>query len=305
MFYAAIFMLLCQSGCRLHKQLFIHDGKVRTYLIHLPPQYDPRTPLPLVIVLHGGGGSGQNIEEQSSMSDKADQEGFIAVYPDGSGHFRNRLLTWNAGFCCAYAYENSVDDVGFIRQLIEKLQRRYAIDRQRIYATGISNGGIMAYRLGAELSDVIAAVAPVAASIGGKATADSSEWVIPPPDYSLSVIAFNGMLDTRVPYNGGIPTAENTRGAYSYLSVEESLSFWVQQNNCLQSADRQTSTSGNIIVDTYTGCTNSTEVVLYSIVNGGHAWPGGQKGWEGGDEPTQEISATDIMWEFFNSHPKQ
>jgi len=292
------------SGCLLKRDIFEYNGQSRSYILHLPPSYNGVDEMPLVVVLHGGGGNARNIEEVTGFSTKADEEGFIVVYPDGSGRLDRSLLTWNGGFCCGYALENNIDDVGFIRALIEYLKKNYTINRNMIYITGASNGGIMSYRLGAELSDLVAAIGPVVASIGGKATEDSSLWVIPEPNYPVSVIAFNGMLDGRVPYDGGQPTVNDTRGAFIYLSVNESITFWVNHNNCSTVSSRNISQSGNFIVDTYPNGDMSTEVVLYSIVNGGHAWPGGKKGSEKGDEPTQEISATDIMWEFFKAHPK-
>jgi polyhydroxybutyrate depolymerase len=139
---------------------------------------------------------------------------------------------------------------------------------------------MMGYRIGSELSNIVAAIGPVSATIG------KESWVIPDPDYPVSVIAFNGMMDKLVRYDGG-----------RLLSVNESISFWVNQNNCSTTPQTNISESGNIIVDTYSEGDNGTEVVLYSIVNGGHVWPAG--------EPTHEISATDIMWEFFENHPKQ
>ena len=113
------------------------------------------------------------------------------------------------------------------------------------------------------------------------------------------------MIDSHVPYYGGQPTAENAKGAYSYLSVNESVLFWAEHDNCSSTPQTETSASENIIVDTYTGGDNDTEVILYSIVDGGHAWPGGEKGSEAADEPTDEISATDLIWEFFVNHPKK
>ena len=287
------------SGCLSKRDIFEYNGQIRSYILHLPPSYNGIDEMPLVVVLHGGGGNARNIEKVTGFSKKADEEGFIVIYPDGSGRFDRTLLTWNGGFCCGYALEHNIDDIGFIRALIEYLEETYTINQDMIYITGASNGGMMSYRLGAELSDIIASIGPVIASIGGKATEDSSLWVIPETAYPVSVIALNGMIDGRVPYNGGQSTVNDTRGAFSYLSVNESIAFWVTQNNCTAIPMRNISQSGNIIVDTYTNGDNGAEVVLYSIVNGGHAWPGGQKGSEKGDEPTSEISATDVMWDFF------
>ena len=289
------------SGCVNIRKTFDHDGIERTYLIHIPKTYDKHIPTPLVMVFHGGGGNAKNIKETTNFSQKADEEGFIVVYPDGTGKLKRKLLTWNAGFCCGYARDNNIDDVGYIQALINHLSDTYTIDPNMIYATGLSNGGVMTYRIGAELSDLFAAIAPVAAQIGGQANQEDEIWQIPEPDSPVSVMVFNGMNDSRVPYDGGI--SENTH-VYSWMSTNESISFWVQQNQCNSVAQRNISFSGNIIIDTYQDGKNNTEVSLVTIVNGTHSWPGGQKGWEDGAEPTKEISATDMMWDFFKTHPK-
>lgn len=299
-----IVILSMFSGCLIRTESITVDGIERTYLIHFPTSYDGAEPVPLLIVFHGGGGNGRNIQETTDFNEKSDKEGFIVVYPQGTGRLDNFLLTWNVGFCCGYAYQNQIDDVGFIRELIYYIQSQYNVNYSRIYATGISNGGMMTYRVGAELSDIFAAIAPVAASIGGQATEQEMLWMIPGPVEPVSVIAFHGMNDSRVPYDGGIPAANDTKGAYSYLSVNESIAFWVERDQCTDTPIRNISSSGNIIYDIYSNGTNGTEVVLYSIVDGGHAWPGGRKGREQGDEPTEDISATDLMWSFFENHPK-
>lgn len=299
----AVILVVVLSGCIRERDTLLVDSIERTYIIHVPESYDDSSPTPLVLVLHGGGGNAENIAEVSGFNKKADEEGFIVVYPDGNGKLPRKLLTWNAGFCCGYALENDIDDVNFLRSLIEHIQDTYVIDETMIYATGISNGGIMTYRLGAELSDKIAAIAPVAAQIGGQATMEENIWRIPEPDYPVSVIAFNGMNDTRVPYEGGQPSENNTH-VHSLMSVNESIAFWIEQNQCSSFPQRNISESKNIIIDTYTGGKNNTDVVLVTIQDGTHSWPGGQKGWENGDEPTMEISATDMMWKFFTNHPK-
>ncbi|MBS3749247.1 MAG: poly(3-hydroxybutyrate) depolymerase [Candidatus Thermoplasmatota archaeon] len=288
-------------GCVQKRDVFTHDELQRTYILHLPVSYSTDKSYPLVLVFHGGGGNAENTERLTNFSQKADEENFIVVYPEGTGKLKRRLLTWNCGFCCGYALENNIDDIGFIRSLIEHLQQKYTINSSMIYATGLSNGGIMSYYLGAELSDIFAAIAPVAAQIGGQATAQEDLWQIPEPEYPVSVISFNGMNDSRVPYNGG---TSNETHVYSWMSTNESISFWVQQNQCNEIAQRNISKSGNIISDTYSGGKNNAEVTLVTIVNGTHSWPGGQKGWENGAEPTKEINATDMIWDFFKNHPK-
>lgn len=277
------------------EESMIHDGLTRTYRLYVPTSYD-NTPTPLVFVLHFGGGSAAIIETVTEMTEKAEKEGFIVVYPDGTGKHKDRLLTWNAGYCAGYALEHNIDDVGFIQALVEHFCNTLTIDSSRIYVTGLCNGAALTYRIGAELSGIIAAIAPVAGSIGGIAP-DGSFWQIREPEHPVSVIVFHGMEDSYVTYNGGL-----TKGGTSIVSVADSVSFWVEHNNCVTAPEREISESGNITVDRYAG--ESTDVVLYTLVTGGHAWPGGKK-FTGGDEPTTELSATNIIWEFFETHPKQ
>jgi polyhydroxybutyrate depolymerase len=273
------------TGCIEGTEEIWYDGEKRTYnihvptsydssIIHVPASYDPSISHPLLVVLHAWGENAFFIEKRTGFSEKADEEGFIVLYPDGTGR------SWNAGFCCGNALRNDIDDVGFIRTLIEKTMDDYNINSSRIYVMGHSNGAMMSYRLGSELSDIVAAIGPVSGTIGRES------WTIPDSDYPVSVIAFNGMKDPLVHYNGGI-----------FFSVNESISFWVNQNNCSTTPQRNISEDGNVIVDTYSDGDNGTEVVLVSIVNASHAWPF--------DRPIYEKSQTDIMWEFFEKHPKQ
>jgi polyhydroxybutyrate depolymerase len=298
-----LFSVILFTGCTSKIDYIIHDGEKRFFNVHLPSSYDPSEIYPLVFVFHGGGGNALNIEDVTGFSQKADEEDFIVVYPYGSGKLDKKLLTWNCGFCCGYALENDVNDVGFIRALFAHLKVEYSINPDMVYATGISNGGIMSYRVGAELSDIFAAVAPVAAQIGGQASEEEEIWRIPNPENPVSVMAFNGMADTRVPYDGGRPIDENVH-VYSWMSTTESIAFWVNNNQCNPEPSTDTSESGNIIIDTYSEGNDDTEVILVTIVDGTHSWPGGKKGWDNGPEPTQDISATVMMWDFFKDHTK-
>ncbi len=263
----------------------------RIFLLHLPKQYDGRTPLPLVIALHGGGGNGEGLARMSLLSEKADKERFIVVYPYGSGLFTKRMLTWNSGNCCGYALKHSIDDVGFIRSLIYYLEAHWSVDSTRVYATGMSNGGKMTYVLACELADQIAAIAPVAGSM---------EYPACKPSRAVPVIIFHGMDDEHVRYDGGEPKKRLDPHARIDSSVSFAVSYWVRQNKCSTPPERHE--QGNIIQERYTGGDNESEVVLYAIKNGKHAWPGGTKGWAFGDTPTQELSVTDVMWEFFSRH---
>lgn len=269
-------------------------GRRRTYLLHLPPCYESKERLPAVIVLHGGGGNHRFASRMSSMSVKADKEGFVVAYPDGTGRLPNFLLTWNAGDCCGYALEKQVDDVGFISTLIDDLVAKLNVDPKRIYVTGISNGAMMAYQLACQLSSKIAAVAPVAGSMSGRE---------PEPTDPISVIVFHGTNDHHVPYNGGTGKLARWGFPVNKQSVSYAISYWVRHDQCMTAPVFKH--TGNCDSVVYTGGKRGAEVVLCTINGQGHAWPGGVKAWFGADEPVKDVKATDIIWDFFSRHPKQ
>jgi polyhydroxybutyrate depolymerase len=271
------------------------DGIERSYLLHIPPHYDNRTPMPLVVVLHGGLGTSENVEKTTGFSEKADKEGFLVVYPQGVGR------TWNSGHVGGPAAKNQVDDVGFILKVIENLESSHNIDQRRIYATGMSNGAMMSYRLASEASNTFAAIGPVSGTIGGNAAKNSSLFLPEKSSQPVSVIIFHGTDDQHVLYNGG--RSGGIDGGRIDLSVNDSVLFWVKADNC-SSNPLIENIKNNVVRKTYTGGLNGTEVVLYTIIGGGHAWPGGKKGSMFGDESTNEISATDVIWEFFKTHLK-
>jgi len=255
----------------LYKESFVFDSLTRTYLVHVPSSYVDNMPTPLVIVLHGYTGTAESMETLTGFTAKSDKEGFIVVYPQGL------VQRWNVGFG---SLKFDTDDVGFIDELINRLEQKYAIDPNRIYVTGFSNGAMMAYLLGAALSDKIAAIAPVAGSVG--AMMNNVLEIIPDPSQPVSVIVFHGTADTSVLYEGD-----------GFLSVAESVAFWVRHDECFINPQNETSSNGQVIKSVYSGGLNGTEVVLYTIVNLAHDWP------------TTPINATDIIWDFFISHPKQ
>lgn len=271
------------------------NGTKRTYSIHLPTGFNKQTAVPLVIALHGGGGNPEQFAKDTQFNQKSDKEGFIVVYPRGTG----TLPTWDAIHCCGEAFNDQVDDVKFISMLIDELISTQKVDPKRVYVTGHSNGGMMSYRLGAELSDKIAAITVSAGTIGGKAHLRSVQVQIPEPTQPISVLAFHGKLDEHVRYDGGVTTKGLVIGRYD-LSVADSIAFWVQADHC--TAAPTTKTTGQITLKDYKGCDQKTEVTLYTIADQGHAWPGGINGIV--DKPTMDISATDISWEFFKAHQK-
>jgi polyhydroxybutyrate depolymerase len=270
------------------------EGRDRSYFLHLPPRYDGKTLLPLVVVLHGGGGGVQSTGAGmqpgavvlTGMSLKADEENFIVVYPSGTGILRDKLLTWNSGNCCGYALKHNVNDVGFIAALLDKLEREIAIDPRRVLVTGISNGGMMAYRIGCELSDRIAVIAPVEGALN----------VSCHPTSPVSVVIFHGTYDQNVHYDGG-PAPRHNR---IDNSVAKAVSFWVGANGCAE-VPATRAPQADLRVESYSRCRRDSAVTLYKILGGKHAWPGGDRLTSLLDEPTHDVSATDLMWEFFRT----
>jgi polyhydroxybutyrate depolymerase len=274
-------------------------GLTRTYLIHVPPSYDRTTAMPLLLVFHGGGGTGEGMAKLTHMSNVSDEAGFIAVYPDG---YKN---TWNDGRGVSASELAGVDDVGFISKLIDTLSNQYRIDSNRVYATGMSNGGFFTDRLACELSDKIAAVAVVAATMSPNISNACS------PARPLSVMIIQGTADPLVPIGGG-----EVRGLYggergSALSLNDTVKRWVQMNEC---APDPTVTNLPIVSDdgtrvlreTYGQCTQGAEVVIYIIDGGGHAWPGGIQYLPESiiGKTSRNMDASQVIWAFLASNPR-
>lgn len=267
----------------------LHEGVERTYLLHLPPAYDGRSPYPLVIAMHGGFGSAENLQRMSRLSEAADTLNFVVVYPEGVAAAFG-IRTWNAGGCCGPAVRNNVDDVGFIAALIDTLKASLNLDLRRVYATGMSNGGMMAYRLACELSDRIAAIAPVAATLA----AERCEPARPVP-----IIHFHSFLDENVPYQGGV--GSGVSGFYN-PPLDSVFAVWAELNACEVGPDTLRN-DADLLWLQWSACQDSAELQLYLTHDGGHSWPGGRKvARPGADPPSQVIDANALMWDFFQAH---
>jgi len=256
-------------------------GRTRNYLVHPPRGYAPGAPLPVVFVLHGASESNDSVEELSRMSGKADAEHFVAVYPAGTG----RVVTWNAGACCGGAMKENVDDVGFLRALLEKIEREYAIDPKRVYFTGISNGAMMAYRVACEMAEQVAAIAPVEGALNVECH----------PTAPVAVLIFHGTADRIVPFEGGANGFEIDEGRRDN-SVAGAVSFWAKRDGCAGIPTREV--TPEVHVDKFSNCQQGTAVELYAIQGGHHMWPG--RALSG-----NRVAATDLMWDFFVAHPKR
>ena len=277
------------------RQSLQHQGLERGYVVRLPSTAPPAGQRwPVVLVLHGGGGDAAITERTTGFTAVGQREGFVVVYPEGTGRLGNHLLTWNAGHCCGQALQRQVDDVGFIRALIDKLVVDYPVDAKRVYATGISNGGMMSHRLGIELPDKLAAIAPVVAALFG----DEKK-----PAQGVSALMINGALDTSVPLAGGTPGgrfANAWDGAHP-LPATAQASFWAAADGC--SGAPEVTTQG-VVQRTRYRCPAGRDVELLVLADHPHAWPGGERGSRLGATPSTALNASDEIWGFFKRHSK-
>lgn len=272
----------------------------RRYEVHVPASYDAAKPTPVIIAFHGGGGNPASMIRLSGLNAKSEQAGFIVVYPYGTGKLENTMLTFNGGECCGYAMQNKIDDVAFTRALLDDLATVVNVDAARIFATGLSNGGIISHHVASELSDRIAAIAPV----GGPLMMEAARATRP-----VSVMHFHGTADAFAPFKGGYGKgAMGGKGVTEFRSVEHTIQSWVKANGCQtepevvalpdKADDGMTATR-----KTWSGGKDGSEVVLIEIENGGHTWPGMKPIVALLGESTMDISANDLMWEFFQKHP--
>ncbi len=268
------------------------DGRTRSYHIHIPPQYDPKQTAPVVLAYHGAMTNGPIMTVFSGLNKKSDEAGFLVVYPNGNGSGK-LMLVWNAGGIWNRDDEN-MDDVGFTVKLLDDLATVVTVDPKRVYATGLSNGGMMCYRLAAELSDRIAAIAPVAGTMAIDA---------PNPKRAVPVIHFHGTDDRLVRYEG--PRA---RRLISIKSVAETMRAWAKIDECPEEpavADLPDNTEDGttVVQNTWGPGKDGAEVILYTIKGGGHTWPGQPRVVEFLGRSSRDISANDLIWEFFEKHP--
>ena len=289
-------------GAGNHTLTLNHGGKTRRYVLHIPRGVVAARPVPLIVAFHGGGGEAVGFQDYAGLDAVSDREGFVVAYPNGSGPLPQRLLTWNAGDCCGYAMNNRVDDVGFAIALIDDVSKRVSVDAGRVYATGHSNGAMMAYRLAAERADRIAAIVPVAGAYNLATFA---------PSRPVAVLAIHSADDTRALYGGGMgPAFPGTNTRSSHRPVMDALEQWRTTNGCSPTpVTRDTRTraaTGGTEVQSATyivweGCVAGAPVAHWKLTNVGHAWPGntdlGRRADLVGPETTIIDSAEEI-WRF-------
>ena len=282
------------------------EGRRRTYLVHLPPSFDRRTKRPLVLALPGGGGDAAHMVELTfgEFDRLADQEGFVVVYPEAV-KFPFAKRNWNDGreFQEYPAQRLHVNDAGFLSALIDRLITQLNVDPDRVYATGISNGALMSNLLACEHAEQLAAIAPVAGSIAEPAAPRCH------PSRPVSVLMINGTADPLVPWEGG-SVHFGRKGLGTILSVSDTVAFWVRHDGCdptpqrRDEPDRDPTDGTRVRRDAYSGCQGGAEVALYSVVGGGHTWPGGEQYLPASlvGRTSRDLDGTQAIWEFFRRH---
>ncbi|MFC9995863.1 alpha/beta hydrolase family esterase [Nocardia sp. NPDC127526] len=246
---------------------FDFAGKTRSYVVHAPPGYTGATPLPLVVALHYRPGNAAGIAELSALNAKADTENFLVAYPEGySGAF-------NALVCCG-----SEDDVGFIKEVVARMITTWKADPARTYATGISNGGDMSFRLAVELPGTFAAIAAVSGGFIGQ--------TVEPPTYKpttpIPVLTFLGGRDRNID------------------RFEQGIALWQERLSCTPANPISNFPRG--ITHTTATCADGSEVQTYRLPEMFHSWPGATTGEL--NDPTAGLSATDLIWDFFKTHTR-
>jgi len=258
------------------------DGTDRLYRLYVPEHV--ANPASLVVMMHGGFGSAQQAERAYGWNALADEQGFVVAYPNGDGK------AWNAGSCCGRPAATGADDVGFIESMVAEIEESMPIDAGRIYAAGMSNGAMMAYRLACE-STLFAAVAPVSGTM-------MVDCATPSP---VSVLHIHGLADEMVPFAGG-------RGeGFAHVdgpAVPQVISFWRQVDDCAAPNE----TADGAMTTSIATCADGRAVELITIAGAGHQWPGSDisraQRLRGADAPYAGLDATATIWAFFGDHPK-
>lgn len=266
-------------------------GIVRSYLVHVPARKASQA-LPLVLVLHGGGGNGAGMRSLTGTDSSADTAGFIAVYPDGM------RKNWSDGRGTTDSEKAGVNDVAFLSSLVGKLSSELNTDPKRIYATGISNGGFMSVRLACDASSVFVAVV---ATIPENVRANCK------PSRAVPFMLIHGTADKIVPESGGTMT-KGDGGVIA--STSQTVNLWRDLNKCSSGTVKTEINPANdgtsIVLERYTGCASGSEVAFYEVTNGGHTWPGGSSflpefliG-----KTSRDLNASETISVFFKNHPQ-
>jgi polyhydroxybutyrate depolymerase len=262
----------------------------RTYYIHLPKSYNKQEVVPLVLAFHGSSSNGKALAQETHLNDVADAGDFIVVYPDG---YQGQ---WADGRGTTPPEQAGVDDVTFVSDLIDKLTSELAINQNRVYVTGMSNGGIFSERLACELAYKITAIASVSGTMAENISGQCQ------PARPIPVMLFMGTDDPSVPFGGG--EVDGNQGID--LSADDTIQQWVTHNECsttpiVTQAPPATNDGTSVLRSHYGSCKDNADVILYTIDGGVHAWPGSADPVQTSG-PTTHLDASQVMWKFFQHH---
>lgn len=273
----------------------------RSYDVHVPPAYDGVVKLPLVLALHGWRGNVEVMKAETGLSQKADAAGFVVAYPEGSRvdmqqpfDLDTNRQTWNDGSGRFHSGLRGVDDVGFVSALLDRMRGEYAIDPERVYATGFSDGACMVYRLGIELADRIAAIAPVSGHLWYRG------FKLSRPVPMLFII---GNDDPINPPAGGM-VRSLSRNYEEKPSILEEVPRWAHALGCVATPEVVYDQNGVTAVRYGSGKPRA-EVVFYRVDGLGNVWPGGKSTLPENlvGSPSDRLIANDVIWDFFLRHP--
>ena len=289
----SIFLLIPTiSFAQIQTGSFVFEGITRDYFVFLPQNYNGVTKMPVVFNLHGYTLDKQQQMNYSQMNLVADTAGFIVVYPNAVN------TTWNSGiYDSPIAPPNpNINDIGFIDALIDTLSKHYSIDLEKIYSCGFSNGGFMSFKLACQLSNRIAAIASVEGAISNTTATECN------CTHTMPVLIIHGTADNIVHYNGDA----------GWHSAEYTVDFWKNFNLCTVSdttslPDLDTLDGCTVEKINYTGSSNTSRVVFYKVINGGHTWPGGDKqhlvlSWGNIGKTNGDINASKEIWNLFKNY---
>ncbi len=295
--------LLLLTGCltfaKSGREHISWENRDREYRVHVPPSYDDKTSVPLVVALHGAGMTLSLMAYLTGFNTLADREGFIVVYPKGTNK------KWSSGVNLPDfpGYDTPVDDVGLVGRIVSEMERNYRIDPRRIYVTGVSNGGMLSHLVACRFSRRIAAAAPVIGTISEKSLPDCK------PEAPVPMLMINGTDDPIVFWKGG-PLFNNDQARI--LPVSTVVDFWLRNNGCgpqpetVQLPHHGSQCGTRTRIDRYHGPTARSDVTLYAVERGGHTWPGGpliQKQWALG-RASRDFKAAEVIWQFFKEHAR-
>lgn len=280
-----------------HERRYRHEGRDRFCHVHVPASHDPNRAAPLVLALHGATSNPKLMAQFCGLHRQGEQDGFVVAYPAGTGAV-GTVLFWNGGGHWGYAGKNGVDDVGFIRMVVDDLRGAIAIDPDRIHVCGMSNGANMTYRLGAEMADVFASIA----GVGGPMIPGAAR-----PQRPLSVLHIHGTDDAFAPFHGGV--GEHSLHGVPLPSVRSTIDFWVDANECpvlpqIASSPDAAGDGTTIRTEIYAPGRDGTEVVLHIVEGGGHTWPGRPPLPEKLGKSSGNLDANAAISAFFRKHPK-